>query len=76
MKQDLRDICHREINRINKQSKDKPLERDDIEKLKSLATALKTLEDSKAPDSDDVADALRVASVEDIYKVLDATEGE
>lgn len=76
MKQDLREICHREIERINDLSKNKPLEKEEIEKLKSLATALKTLEDSKAPESDNVANALKVASVDDILKVLDETEGE
>ena len=76
MKKDLRQIVDREIQRINAVSKTKPLERDDIEKLKSLATAIKTLEDSKAPETDDITDLLRVTSIEDLNDILDKTEGE
>ncbi len=74
MRDDLRQICSREIERINKISQNEPLGRDDIEKLKNLASALKTLEDSKTPDTDKLTDALRIASIGDILKVLDDTE--
>lgn len=76
MREELRAICSREIDRINRISENQPLERDDIEKLKSLATALKTLEDSKTPESDKITEALSVASVDDILKVLDETEND
>jgi hypothetical protein len=74
MRDDLRQICSREIERINKISQQEPLGRDDIEKLKNLASALKTLEDSKTPDTDNITDAMSIASIGDILKVLDDTE--
>ena len=76
MKKDLRQIVDREIQRINDLSKNKPLERDEIEKLKSLATAIKTLEDSKAPETDDITELMRVSSIDDLSALLDKTEGE
>ncbi len=73
MKNDLRQICSREIERINQLSERKPLDREEIEKLKSLATALRTLEDSKTPEDDGIADVMKAASMDDIYKVLEET---
>ncbi len=73
MKNDLRQICRREIERINKLSEAGPLDREEIEKLKGLATSLKTLEDSNTPEEDGVSAVLKTASMDDIYKVLEET---
>jgi len=75
MRNDLRAICQREIERINNISQDRALERDDIEKLKSLAMALKTLEDSKTPEVDSVAEILSASSMDDLNALLDKLDG-
>ena len=74
MRQELRDICTREIKRINVLSEQKALDKEDIEKLKSLATALKTLEDSKTPEEDKASELLKVTSTEELFQLLDALE--
>ena len=74
MRGDSRAICREQIARIKELSDARPLVKEEIENLKGLATALKTLEDSKAPETDDITEALRIASVDDILKVLDETE--
>lgn len=76
MRGDLRAICKEQIARIKELSDVRPLIKEEIENLKGLATALKTLEDSKAPETDDITEAFRIASVNDILKVLDETEND
>ena len=74
MRNDLRKICRDQIARIKDISDKRSLEKEEIESLKGLATALKTLEDSKTPEADEIAETLRVASMDDIYRILAETE--
>jgi hypothetical protein len=75
MKQELRDICEIEINRIREAQERGPLDNEAVSKLQKLISSLKTLEEAKTPDSDSVAAFLKVSSKEDLLEILDATEG-
>lgn len=75
MRQTLREICEVEIDRIKEAQSRGPLDDSDVAKLQKLISSLKTLEDSKTPESDSVAAVLRVSSKEDLLAILDATEG-
>lgn len=76
MRKDLRDICQREIDRLNIRSLDNKLDADDINKLQKLVSSLKMLEESKTPEEDTLAEVMNMASPEDIFRILDATEGD
>lgn len=75
MKQELRDICEIEISRIREAQAIGPLDDKAVAKLQKLISSLKTLEEAKTPDTDSVAELLKISSKEDLLEILDATEG-
>ncbi len=72
MKADLRNICRRQISLINELSEEGPLGKEDIEKLRTLASALKTLEDTSGTSEED--DVIAQASLDDLMKLIDGVE--
>ena len=74
MKTDLREICELEISRIKARQAEGELSDSDVNKLQKLMTSLKTLEDSKTPETDKLASFLEARSNEDLFEILDSLE--
>lgn len=72
MKQTLREICARELGRLNTSSEAGSLSLDDVKKLEILTRSLKQLEDTPKD-----AETLETVTVEDLLRLakLEADNG-
>ena len=76
MRADLREICQREIDKLNHRSIADELDNDDINKLQKLVSSLKMLEESKTPEVDNIEEIMRVATPDQLLEILRLTEGD
>lgn len=74
MREELREICKREIRRFNDMSLEGKLGSEDYANLQKMIASLKNLEDSSTPEEDELGALMGTASMEDLWAILDATE--
>jgi len=71
MRAELREICEIEITRLSARQKEAELSHDDVTKLQKLISSLKTLEDSNAPENDQLGKTLNLMTPDDLFRLID-----